>query len=433
MLVHNCTIVTMDNRQPIIKKGFIAIKNGQIMGVGEKRQASLLSIKAAETLNCEGKVALPGLVNCHTHVAMTLFRGLAEDQPLDKWLRHAIWPLEAKLKRSDIYDGALLGCLEMIKSGTTCFADMYFHEDVIAKAVERAGLRAVLAPGIIEAGDAQRGERMLRDAVRVTEKFNGFAEGRVKTQLGPHALFSCSPSLLRRVRENALKLEVGVHIHLAESTETAEVLGAKYGLGEVKLLERIGFLEGLPVLAAHCVHLSDEDVRLLAKGRVSVAYNPVANMKLGMGAPRIAELLKLGLTVGIGTDGPASNNSLDMFESMKAAALLQKVLYKDSAVLPAETVLRMATIDGAKALGVDGSVGSLEVGKRADLILVDSEKPHLTPTHNLYANLVYSARGSDVDTVVVDGKILMEGRRVKTLNEAQVMRNAQRTALNLVR
>jgi len=431
ILIHDCTIVTMDNRQPIIEKGFLTIKNGQITDVCKKSRA-LLSVKAEETIDGEGKVALPGLVNCHTHVAMTLFRGLAEDQPLDLWLRDTIWPLEAKLKPSDIYDGALLGCLEMIKSGTTCFADMYFHEDVIAQAVERAGLRAVLALGIIEAGEAHRGESMLRGAVSFVKKYDGFAGGRVKVQLGPHALYSCSPNLLRRVGEAASKLGVGVHIHLAESMETARALRAKYGVGEVELLERIGFLKGLNVLAAHCIHLSSEEMHLLASRGVRVAYTPVANMKLGMGAPKIDTLLRLGAIVGVGTDGPASNNTLDMFENMKAAALLQKVWHKDPTVLPAETVLRMATIDGAKALGLEKSVGSLEVGKRADLILVDFDKPHLTPRHNLYANLVYSARGSDVDTVIVDGKMLMMKRKVKTLNEAEVMQKAQRTALKLV-
>jgi len=432
ILIHDGTIVTMDNKQPIIEKGFITIKNGQITDVGKKGRGSL-SLRAEETINGMGKVVLPGLVNCHTHIAMTLFRGAAEDKQLDHWLRDTIWPLEARVKPSDIYDGALLGCLEMIKSGTTCFADMYFHEDLIAQAVDRAGLRAVLAPGIIEAGDVHRGERMLRDAVGFVKKYRGFAGGRLKVQLGPHALYSCSPNLLRRVREAASKLGVGVHIHLAESTETAKVLRAKYGVGEVELLERIGFLKGLNILAAHCIHLSEDEMRLLAKCDVKVAYNPVANMKMGMGVPRIDEFLRLGVTVGIGTDGPASNNTLDMFESMKAAALLQKISNKDPTVLSAETVLRMATVDGARALGLEKSVGSLEVGKRADLILVDFDKPHLTPRHNLFASLVYSARGSDVDTVVVDGKVLMLKRLVKTLNEAEVMRKAQKVALNLVK
>jgi len=431
VLIENCTIVTMDKRQPIIENGLIAIKNGQIAHVDAKTKASM-PLKAAKTIDGEGKVALPGLVNCHTHVAMTLFRGVAEDKPLDDWLRNTIWPLEAKLKPPDIYDGALLGCLEMIQSGTTCFADMYFHEEVVAQAVERAGLRAALAPGILEAGDVRRGERMLKDAVEIAKKYHGYASERVKIQLGPHAVFSCSPNLLRRVHEAALSLGVGVHIHLAESSETSKALRAKYGFGEVELLEHLGFLKDLNVLAAHCIHLSKEEMHLLARRGVKVAYNPVSNMKLGMDVPKIKELIRLGVTVGIGTDGPASNNTLDMFESMKIAALLQKVACKDPTVLPAETVLKMATLDGARALGLEKSVGSLEVGKRADIILVDFDKSHLTPRHNLYANLVYSAHGSDVDTVIVDGNVLMEKRKVKTLDEVEVIKKAQRTAQNLV-
>jgi 5-methylthioadenosine/S-adenosylhomocysteine deaminase len=289
-----------------------------------------------------------------------------------------------------------------------------------------------LAPGIIEAGDVKKGERMLRDAVGFVKKYNGSAGGRVKAQLGPHALYSCSPNLLRQIREAALKLGVSVHIHLAESKETVGAFMAKYGLGEVEFLERIGFLKGLDVLAAHCIHVSSEEMRFLAKRGIRVAYNPVANMKLGMGAPKVNDMLKLGVTVGIGTDGPASNNTLDMFESMKMASLLQKVFYRDPTVLPAKSVLRMATLDGARALGLEKFVGSLEVGKRADLILVDFDKPHLTPLHDLYANLVYSAHGSDVDTVIVDGKVLMEKRKVNMLDEAEVMKKAQRTAMNLV-
>jgi 5-methylthioadenosine/S-adenosylhomocysteine deaminase len=238
--------------------------------------------------------------------------------------------------------------------------------------------------------------------------------------------------LLRRVRDAALKLKVGVHTHLAESLDTTKLLKTKYGLGEVQLLEQIGFLSGLDVLAAHCIHLSDDEMHVLARHGVKVAYNPVANMKLGMGTPKIERLSKLGVTVGLGTDGPASNNSLDMFETMKVATLFQKASHLDPAILPAEIVLRMATIDGARALGLEKQIGSLEAGKRADIILIDFEKPHLTPVHDLYANIVYSARGSDVDTVIVDGNILMEKRKVRTLKEDEVMEKAQRTASNLV-
>jgi len=415
----------MSGRQPIIENGFISIKNKQITAIGKNTRESRF-LRADETISAGGKIALPGLVNCHTHVAMTLFRGAAEDKPLDDWLRKTLWPLEAKLEPSDVYEGALLGCLEMIKSGTTCFADMYFHEDKVAQAVKDAGLRAVLAEGIIEAGNARRGEQMLRNSIRMAETLKGYADGRVSFRLGPHAVYSCSPDLLKRVKEAATELKVGIHMHLAESLMT------RRGQGEVELLDRIGFMDDIDLLAAHCIHLSAREMQVLKEKGVKVAYNPVANMKLGMGVPKINQLIRLGITVGVGTDGPASNNTLDMFETMKIASLFQKASYLDPEVLPAETVLRMATIDGARALGLDKEIGSLEAGKRADIILLDLNKPHLTPCHDIYANIVYAANGSDVDTVVLDGKIVMREREVRTVKEENVKEKARHTASRLV-
>jgi len=429
ILIRGCTLLPMDGRREVVEEGLIAIKNDVIIYVGRETDAPL--IRAEKTIAGHGKVATPGLVNCHTHLPMTIFRGIAEDQELGKWLSETIWPLEAKLKSGDVYDGALLGCLEMIKSGTTCFSDMYFHGDMVAKAVERAGLRCVLAPGIIEAGDAEMGEKGLKDSVEFARKFDGYADGRVRVRLGPHAVYTCSPNLLMKVRDMASELNVGIHIHLAESKEMVELVKEKYCSTEVELLESLGFLKP-DVLAAHCIYLSEKEMQIMAKRDVKVSYNPVANMKIALGIPKIRDLMSLGVTVGIGTDGPASNNALDMFEDMKVAALLQKVYYMDSTVLPAQSVVKMATIDGARALGLEGSVGSLEVGKKADVILVDFRKPHLTPVHDFYANMVYSARGSDVETVIVDGKVLMEGREVKTLDEKDVMERAKETALDLL-
>jgi len=428
ILIYNCTILPM-NGKGITEKAFIAIKNRKIGLIGKATEA--LSIKAKRALDGQGKVALPGLVNCHTHAAMTLFRGIAEDKPFDEWWREIVWPLEQKLKRSHIYDGALLGCLEMIKSGTTCFADMYFNEDAVAEAVKKSGLRAVLAPGIIEAGNSKIGRNMLQEAIKIAREYHGCADGRINIQLGPHTAYTCSPELLKDARKTASQLKIGLHIHLAESKSIAEAVGKNFGLSEVELLETVDFLKP-DVLAAHCIHLSKKDMQIMKRHDVKVAYNPVANMKLASGVPKIHDLLKLGLTVGIGTDGAACNNSFDMFESMKFAALLQKICYMNSTVLPAEKVLRMATIEGARALELEKIVGSLEVGKKADLILINGEKPHFIPMHDVYANLVYSAQGSDVDTVIVDGEILMENRKVKTLNESEVMEKAQKTARDLI-
>jgi len=412
-----------------IDRGFIAVKDRNIAALG--RAAHAKSLRAEKTINAKGMVALPGLINCHTHAPMTLFRGTAEDKQLHEWLRKTIWPLEAKLKPQDIHEGALLGCLEMIKSGTTCFADMYFHEEEVAKAVKTSGLRGVLAPGIIEAGDTKKGKEMLREALEIARKYRGYADGRVSVQLGPHAVYSCSPDLLREVREKATQLKVGLHIHLAESPKTLKKTEKEQAATEVGLLDSIGFLNS-DVLAAHCIHLTDNDMRLMAKHGVKVSYNPVANMKLAMGVPKVSDLQRRGVTVGFGTDGPASNNTLDMLETIKTGAVLQKTLYKDPRVLPAQKVLRMATIEGAQALRLEKSIGSLDVGKRADVILLDFKKPHLTPRHDIYANIVYSAGGGDVDTVVVDGRVLMENREVKTLEEEKVMEMTQNTALSLV-
>jgi len=409
--------------------GLLAIEGGRISYVG--RTSGAPRIRAEKVIDGRGKVALPGLINCHTHISMTIFRGVGEDQALDRWLGETIWPLEAKLKPRDIYHGALLGCLEMIKGGTTCFADMYFREDMVAKAVEEAGLRAVLAPGVIEAGNKERGENLLKEGISFAQKYHGSAQGRISVNLGPHAVYTCSPELLKRVREAASRLGVGIHIHLAESERMVNQAKERYGLTEGELLESIGLL-GSDVLAAHCIHLSTREMELLARRGVKVAHNPVANMKLALGIARIGELTDLGVTVGLGTDGPASNNSLDMLENLKIAALLQKVHYIDPTFLPVRRALEMATIHGAKALGLEGITGSLEAGKKADVILIDFRKPHLTPVHDPYANIVYSAHGENVDTVLVNGKILMENREVKTLNEEEVMQIASRTALNLL-
>lgn len=429
LLIRNCTIVPM-NGGPFVEKGLIAVRDEVIEYVGRASKAP--PFKAEEMINAEGKAALPGLINCHTHVPMTLFRGVAEDKELSIWLKEAIWPLEAKLKPDDVYYGALLGCLEMIKGGTTCFADMYFYEDAVAKAVEESGIRAVISAAVIEAGDPSVGEAMLKGSIEIAKDLHGRADGRVITRLGPHAVYTCSPELLMRVREAASKLGVGVHIHLAESKEMLDLVKRRYGLTEVELLKNIGFL-GPDVLAAHCIHLSSEDIKTLAVHNVKIAYNPISNMKLAQGIAKVKDLLEAGVTVGLGTNGPASNNTLDMFQSLKVGALLQKASYEDPRAITAYQALKMATIDAAKALALDDIIGSLEVGKRADIILIDLKKPHLAPLHNIYANIVYSTYGSDVDIVIVDGRIIMRDRNVITLNEEEVIRKANEAAMDLIK
>ena len=268
-LIQNCTILPMADKS-IIKNGVIAIKNNKITYVGEKTSAP--KITAEKIVDARNKVAIPGLINCHTHLTMTLFRGIAEDQPLKTWLTETIWPLEAKLQPRDVYNGALLGCLEMIKTGTTTFVDMYYHEEHVAKAVEKAGLRTVLTQGTIEGDDPKIGERILKNSIDFATRYQGFADGRVTTRLSPHAVYTCSPELLTKVREAASKLNLGIHIHLAESKEMIEEVKQKHGFTEVELLKKIGFL-GPDVLAAHCIHLTKKEMRLLAAHNVKVAHN----------------------------------------------------------------------------------------------------------------------------------------------------------------
>ena len=417
------------NQKDLINKGALAVKDGRLTFVG--KNASAKGIVAEVKINAKGKVALPGLINCHTHVPMTIFRGLAEDKPLDVWLRKTIWPLEARLKPEDIYNGALLGCLEMIKGGTTCFADMYFHEDKVAEAVEKSGLRGILGEGIIEAGNRLQGEKMLARSASFAEHFRGYAAGRVSVMLAPHAVYSCSLELLLKVGEEASRLGVGLHLHLGESETMLREFEEKNRSSEVEFLDKIGLLNER-VLAAHCINLSEKDMHTLSDRKVNAAYVPVANMKLGFGAAKVKDLITLGVNVSLGTDGPASNNSLDLFETMKTGALLQKHAYLDPTVLSAYAALKMATLNGARAVGLEKDVGSLEVGKKADVILVDLTKPHLTPLHDIYSTIVYSARAADVDTVIVDGKILMQKRQVRSLDEQAVMEKARKTASDLL-
>jgi len=428
IIIRNCMILTM-SEQGVVKRGLIALKNGKIIYVGKEIEAPVF--EAEKIISGGGKIVMPGLINCHTHVAMTLFRSMAEDRRLDEWLREIIWPLEAKLKPQDVYHGALLGCIEMIRSGTTCFSDMYFHEDMVAKAVAETGLRCILSPGILDAGQETLGKMLLKKAISIVENYHGAANGRILTMLGPHAVYSCSRRLLRKVAEKSSELNVGIHMHLAESLSESVNVKEKYGKSEVEVLDELRLL-GPRFLAAHCIHLSDTDIALMTEHDVKVAYNPVSNMKLATGIPRIKDLIDAGLTVGLGTDGPASNNSLDMFETMKFAALLQKVKYGDPRVLSAKRVVEMATIDGARALGLDNLIGSLEVGKKADIIVIDADKPHLTPIYDPYATIVYSARGSDVSTVIVDGKIVMENGEIKTVDENKIMEKAEEASRDLL-
>jgi 5-methylthioadenosine/S-adenosylhomocysteine deaminase len=427
LLIKNATVITMESHDSVISGGEIAIDGAEIVGVGPAGSAPGDFIPE-KTIDATGMVALPGLVNTHTHAAMTLLRSYADDLPLMKWLEEKIWPLEARLEEEDIYWGTLLCCLEMIKSGTTTFADMYFFMDQAARAVEKAGLRANLSRGMIGVGP--EAQQALDYGPGFVERWHGGAGGRISVRLGPHAPYTCPPDYLKKVIDLAGRLGVGIHIHLAETRSEVDDMLKMYGKTPIQLADSLGLFE-LPVLAAHCVHLDQRDIEILALKKAGVAHNPQSNMKLASGVAPVTAMLKAGVTVGLGTDGAASNNNLDMLEEMRSAALLQKVSTMDPLALPSFQALHMATAGGARALGLEDQVGMLKTGLKADLILLETRKPHLFPRNDWMAHMVYAAQSADVDTVIIDGQTVMEGRRVTTIDEDEVYEQVQRRAERL--
>jgi 5-methylthioadenosine/S-adenosylhomocysteine deaminase len=383
-----------------------------------------------------GKIVLPGLINTHTHLAMVLFRGYADDMQLQDWLQKKIWPLESRLTGEACYQGALLGCAEMILSGTTTFMDMYFHMEDVARAVDESGLRAFLSYGIIDLFDSGKAKAEQEKSRELFEFFRKLGNSRIRFALGPHAPYTCSAETLLWAKEFAEENGVIFHIHIAETRKEQADSQKQYGARVVEYLDKIGALCDR-MLAAHCVWLTKSEVALLAKAGVSVAHCPVSNMKLASGgvAP-LPEMFEAGIAVGLGTDGAASNNSLDMFETMKICALLHKAQRWDPTVLNAQKVLDLATIEGARALGLQDETGSIETGKKADIVVLDGGMPNMNPVHGketIVSDLVYSASAANVNTTIVDGKVLMQNRQLRTMNLEQTVQSADEIAHKLIR
>lgn len=376
----------------------------------------------------KGKALIPGLINTHGHAAMTLFRSVADDLPLMDWLQNKIWPLEAKLTPEDVYWGTMLAIAEMLKSGTTTFTDMYFFMDEAARAVEESGIRAVLSHGLI--GVKPTGAEDIQLARNFARNWHGQAEGRITAMIGPHAPYTCPNQYLVQVIDLARELDLPLQIHLCETMTEVSTCREQHGVTPVELVNQVGFFD-LPVLAAHCVHLTNEDIDILAANDVRIAHNPGSNLKLGSGIAPLPAMLAKGITVGLGSDGASSNNNLDMLEEMRLAALIHKGFHRDPELITAQQALDMATVQGARALFLDGEIGAVGQGLKADLILVNLEKSHLTPRHNPLAHLVYSARAEDVELVMVDGKILVEKGELRTIDEERIRFEAERAARRL--
>ncbi|MEA1960355.1 MAG: amidohydrolase [Bacillota bacterium] len=425
-LIRDTAIVPMTEKDLVIDKGYIIIEDQFIKEVG---QGEYPEGEYDKVIDGRDYVALPGFINTHTHAAMTLLRGYANDLSLMDWLEKKIFPMEAKLGEEEIYWGTKLAILEMIKSGTTCFTDMYFKMDQVAQAVKESGIRAVLSRGMIGVGPEN--EEAIEDSRALVKKWHHAEDGRIQFMLGPHAPYTCPPDYLKRVSALAAELNVGIHIHLAETVGEYEDMQKQYGKTPIALMEETGVLQN-QVLAAHCVHMSDEDIQLLKKYNVGVAHNPESNMKLASGVAPVVTMLEAGIPVALGTDGVSSNNDLDMFQEMRTAALLQKVQTMDPTVLPAYQALEMATVNGAKALRQEQQIGRIKEGMRADIILVGLQEPHMIPTYDLVANLVYSGHASDVQTVFVDGKMLMENRKF-FMDEEEIITRVKEIAERLNR
>ena len=419
LLIHNAMVLTVNDRDEIFCPGAVALRGDRIVWVGPEESWSS-RVEPRERLDVRGGLVMPGLINAHTHAAMTCFRGLADDLPLSVWLDKHIFPAEKKIDAGLVYWGTLLACAEMILGGTATFCDMYLFEGEVAKAAHQVGMRALVGEVLYDFpspnyGPPEQGLAYTRDLIRTWA-----GDPLISVAIEPHAVHTCSPELLRACNEIAVQHEVPMIIHLSESEDEVRQVRERYGSTPVGHLEKLDLL-GPHLIADHCVVLSEEDKGLIAERGVRVAHNPESNMKLANGVAPVPDLLALGVPVGLGTDGCASNNNLDIFAEMDTVAKLHKVNRLDPTVMDARTVVRMATRGSARVLGLESQVGSLEPGKKADLICLDLNRPHLTPLYNVYSHLVYTASAADVTLSVINGRVVMRDREILTLDVERVM------------
>lgn len=419
ILIKNAYIVSMVSP---ISKADLLVEDGVIKEIG------IIDKEADKVIDASGKVIMPGLINTHTHLAMSVFRGYSDELELMEWLSKKMWPIEDKMVAEDAYWGSLLSMVEMVKSGTTTYNDQYFFEEETARATSEIGMRGMISRCII--GDGEGADKRIEEAEELYNSCNNMANGRVKVCIGVHAPYTCSPDTIKKSVELAKKLNAPIHIHYLETEDEINQIKERYGKTVTEYLTETGIWECKTMLA-HGVWINEDDAKELKKHDTAVIHNPISNQKLGSGIANIKMLLENGIIVGLGTDGQGSTNTLDMFEEIKSAAYLQKVINKSATAISGYDVLKMATIDGAKALGLDNEIGSLEVGKKADIIVIDLDKPHLIPVHDIYSTLAYSVNGADVETVIIDGKIIMENRKMLTIDEEMVKKEINRVVNKL--
>ncbi len=425
ILIKGATMITMNEENERLTPGDLLVENDRIASIDH----TILDPEGdVKVISGKGKVLIPGLINLHNHAAMTLFRSYADDLPLMEWLQNKILPAEAKLTAEDVYWGTSLALLEMLRGGTTTFVDMYYYMDEVARACVESGMRAVLSEGIIGV-NSKIGHKTLHTAKNFVKNWQGKGEGRITAMLGPHAPYTCPPDFMKVVLKETGDLDAAFHIHLAESRSEVQESLDRYRKTPVGLMLELGLLDRR-VLAAHCVHLTDEDIEILADKEVGISHNPGSNLKLGSGIAPLPRLLEKGARVGLGTDGAASNNNLDMFEEILLCSLIQKGVHEKPTLITAAQALELATRGGGRALHME-ELGVLKEGAKADLTLLDFHKPHLQPHNNPEANIVYSASASDVDTVIVDGRLVVEGGDVLTLDAERIYYETTKRAKRL--
>jgi len=431
ILIKNGTIVTMDAENSIVR-GDLLIRDGRIAAGGEQS-----GNKAEEVIDATGCAVLPGFVQTHIHLCQTLFRGAADDLSLIDWLKKRIWPMEAAHTRESIRASARLGIAELIKGGTTCALTMETvrHTEEVLRVVEETGFRATVGKCMMDKGDDLPSElheqtrASIDESLKLIDEWHGKGDGRIRCCFAPRFAVSCTRELLAEVAKLARERGLMIHTHASENKSECEMVEQETGMRNVAYLYWLGIADKHVVLA-HCIHLDEQEMSTLARTKTNVAHCPSSNLKLGSGIAPVAEMLERGIPVSLGADGAPCNNRLDMFTEMRTAALLQKAQHGPE-VLPAARVLRIATIDGARALGLAEEIGSLEVDKRADLIVVDLNNLHAAPETDVISSLVYSAQASDVRTTIIDGRIVMRDRELTTMNEADVMAEANREAASL--
>jgi len=426
------TLLTMASPAEIIEDPWIGIRDGKILFAEAAPLQPCPLPEAHEIIDATGHLIMPGLVNTHTHLPMVLFRGLADDLPLMSWLNDYIFPAEARyINRQTVHAGSVLAIAEMIQAGTTTFCDGYFFEDTIALAAMDSGMRGVVAQGFIDfpTPDQPDPSRKRENAERFIDRWRNRSP-LITPALVCHSAYTCAPETLQTIKAVSRLTGTTFQIHLAETREEVALLQNRFGKKPVVHLRDLGLLDEMTV-AAHCIWLDEDELDLLARHRVKVAHDPESNMKLGAGVAPVAQMLRMGIEVGLGTDGCASNNNLDLFGEMGMCARLQKVCSMDPTVLPAEKVLEMATIGGARVLGISSEIGSIVPGKWADIVLLAMNKPHLTPLYNPFSQVVYAASGADVATVLIGGKVVMRNRQLQTLDVEEAMANVRTIAASI--